>query len=141
MSSSDRTFDGAAEEKASLVQEKASLVQPPVVKLFSDPAEIKISANYQQAVSPVDSGLDKPAEKLSDLSSSPKDHPQPRGYRIKVNLVTRFHARPVHLGESRFSQKFAAFWKEVGINGRRFKKRVTRLLRPMSSRGRNFAQQ
>jgi hypothetical protein len=139
-SSSDRAFDGAVEQKASLVHEKGGLVHPPVVGLFSDPGEIKVSANYQQAVSRGDSGLDKPAEKLSDLASSPKNHMQPRGYRLKANLVTRLHARPVHLGESRFSQKFAAFWKEVGNNGRRLKKRLARLMRSVPSRGKNVAQ-
>jgi hypothetical protein len=132
-SSSDRAFDGAAEEKA-------GLVHSPDVGLISDPAEIKVSANYQQAVSPVDSGLDKPAEKLSELPSSPKNHSQPRGYRPKANLVTRPHARPVRLGESRFSRKFSVFWKEVGMNGRKLKKRVARLLRSVPSRGRNFAE-
>jgi hypothetical protein len=133
--------DGAAAEKASLVHEKASLVQPQIVTLFSDPAEIRVSANYQQVISPIDSGLDKPIKKLSDLPSSPKNHIQPRGYRLKVNLVTRFHTRAAHLGENRFSQKFGVFWKEIGINGRRIKKRLTRLLRPVPSGGKNVAQQ
>jgi hypothetical protein len=139
-SGSDRALDGAAAEKASLVHEKASLVRPPVVRLFSDPAEIKVSANYQQAISPIDSGLEKPIKKLSDLPSSPKNHMQLRGSRLKVNLVTRFHTRGIHLGESRFSQKFGVFWKEIGINGRRLKKRLTRLLRPVPSGGKNVAQ-
>ena len=139
-SSSDRALDGAAAEKATLVHEKASLVPPQVVTLFSEPAEIKVSANYQQAVSPVDSGLDKPVEKLSELPSSPKNHSQSRGYRPKANLVTRSHARPVRLGESRFSRKFAVFWKEAGMNGRKLKKRVARLLRSVPSRGRNLAE-
>jgi hypothetical protein len=78
-SSSDRALDGAAAEKGSLVHEKARLVHPQVVRLFSDPAEIKVSVNYQQAISPIDSGLDKPIKKLSDLPSSPKNHLQPRG--------------------------------------------------------------
>ena len=120
--------------------EKASLVHPPDVGPFPDPVEMKVSANYQQAVSPVDSGLDKPAEKLSELPSSPKNHSQPRGYRPKANLVTRSHARPVRLGESRFSRKFSVFWKEVGMKGRKLKKRVARLLRSVPSRGRNFAE-
>lgn len=133
-SSSDRALDGAAAEKG-------SLVHPQVVRLFSDPAEIKVSVNYQQAISPIDSGLDKPIKKLSDLPSSPKNHLQPRGYRLKVNLMARFHSRAVHLGESRFSQKFGVFWKEIGVNGRRLKKRLTRLLRPVPSGGKNVAQQ
>jgi hypothetical protein len=140
-SSSDRALDGAAAEKGSLVHEKARLVHPQVVRLFSDPAEIKVSVNYQQAISPIDSGLDKPIKKLSDLPSSPKNHLQPRGYRLKVNLMARFHTRAVHLGESRFSQKFGVFWKEIGVNGRRLKKRLTRLLRPVPSGGKNVAQQ
>ena len=140
-SSSDRALDGAAAEKASLVHEKTSLVHPQVVRLFSEPAEIKVSANYQQAISPIDSGLDKPIKKLSDLPSPPKNHMQPRGSRLKVNLVTRFHTRAVHLGERRFSQKFGVFWREVGMNGRRLKKRLTRLLRPLPSGGKNVAQQ
>ena len=132
-SGSGRAIDRAAEEKV-------SLVRPHVVELFSNPVEAKVSANYQQAVSPVDSGLDKPAEKLSELPSSPKNHSQPRGYRPKANLVTRSHARPARLGESRFSRKFSVFWKEVGMNGRKLKKRVARLLRSVPSRGRNFAE-
>jgi hypothetical protein len=140
-SSSDRALDGAVADKASLVHEKSSLVQPQIVTLFSDPAEIRVSANYQQVISPIDSGLDKPIKKLSDLPSSPKNHIQPRGYRLKVNLVTRFHTRAAHLGENRFSQKFGVFWKEIGINGRRIKKRLTRLLRPVPSGGKNVAQQ
>jgi hypothetical protein len=131
-SGSDKAFDGA-------VEEKANLVHPQVIGLFSDPPEVKVSPNGQRAFSPIDSGLDKPAEKLSDVPSSPKNHMQ-RGYRLKVNLITRFHAQSVHLGESRFSQKFAAFWKEVGMNGRRLKKRVTRLLRSVPSGGKNVAQ-
>jgi hypothetical protein len=131
-SGSDKEFDGA-------VVEKANLVHPQVIGLFPDPSEVKVSANEQQAFSPIDSGLDKPTEKLSDLPSFPKNHMQ-RGYRLKVNLMTRFHARPVHLGENRFSQKFSAFWKEVGTNGRRLKKRLTRLLHSVPSSGKNVAQ-
>jgi len=132
MSGSDKALDGAAEENA-------NLVHPQVVGLLSDPPEIKVSANEQRAFSPIDSGLAKPTEKLINVPSSPKNHMQ-RGNRLKVNLMTRFHARPVHLGERSFSQKVGVFWKEVGINGRRLKNRLARLLRSVPSGGKNGGQ-
>jgi hypothetical protein len=130
-SGSDKAFDGAAEENA-------NSVHPQVVGPFSDPPEIKVSENYQRAFSPIDFGLDKPTEKLSGSPSSPKNHMQ-HGNRFRVNLMIRFHARPLHLGKRSFSQK-VVFWREVGINGRRLKKQLTRLLRSVPSRGKNVAQ-
>jgi hypothetical protein len=125
-SGSGRAIDRAAEEKV-------SLVRPHVVELFSNPVEAKVSANYQRAYPSIDSGLNQATKKLSDVPSFPKNHVQPRGHRLTANLVTRFHARPVHLGESR--QKGSAFWKEIRINGRRLKKRLASLLRSVPSSG------
>jgi hypothetical protein len=47
MIGSGRAIDGPAVEKA-------SLVHPPVVGLFPDPVEIKVSANYQREYSSID---------------------------------------------------------------------------------------
>jgi hypothetical protein len=115
--------------------EKASLVHPPVVGLFPDPVEIKVSGNYQREYSSIDAGLNKVIEKLSDVPNSPKKQMHPREYRLTANLMTRIHSRPVHLGERGLSPKVGALWQEVRIHGRRLKKRLTSLLRSMQHRG------
>jgi len=128
MIGSGRAIDGPAVEKA-------SLVHPPVVGLFPDPVEIKVSANYQREYSSIDAGLNKVIEKPSDVPNSPKNQMRPHEYKLTANLMTRIHSRPVHLGERGLSQKVGALWQEVRINGRRLKKRVTSLLRSVQHPG------
>jgi len=128
MTGSGRAIDGPAVEKA-------SLGHPPVVGLFPDPVEIKVSANYQREYSSIDAGLNKVIEKLSDVPNSPKNQMHPHEYKLTANLMTRIHSRPVHLGERGLSQKVGALWQEVRINGRRLKKRVTSLLRSVQHPG------
>ena len=128
MIGSGRAIDGPAVEKA-------SLVHPPVVGLFPDPVEIKVSANYWREYSSIDTGLNKVIEKR-DVPNSPKNtQMHPREDKLTVNLMTRIHSRPVHLGERGFSQKVGALWQEVRINGRRLKKRFTSLLHSVQHPG------
>ena len=115
---------GSGRTIARAVVEEPSLVQPHVVGLFSDPVEIKVSANYQQANPSVGFGLSNVTEKTSNVPGSPKNRKRPRGYRLMANLVNRIHARPVHLGERGLALKVAALWKEIGINERRLQKRL-----------------
>lgn|ERR1700730_16581534 len=124
---SEKAIDGAP-------LEESSLVHPHVAGLFSAPVEINASVNYE-ASSSIDFGLNKATEKRSDVSSSPKNHKHPHGYRLTANLVNRIHARPVRLGERGLSQKVGALWKEIRINERRLQKRLTNLLRSVQLRG------
>jgi len=92
-SSSDRALDGAAADKASLGHEKASLVQPQIVTLCPDPAEIRVSANYQAVDSFVDAAINKAMRRLRRVQRHLKDRAHQSRHRpIMANLVSRIHS-------------------------------------------------
>jgi hypothetical protein len=101
----------------------AILVHPQAVGLFPDPVEIKVSANDQRVDSSFDVALNKVTRKLRGVQTRLKDHARPFNvkivsrYRSAANLVTRIHSWLVdELGRP---------WKEIRINGRNIKKRLT----------------
>jgi hypothetical protein len=134
LSRASRPRIGSGRTIARAAVEKPSLGQPHVFGLFSDPVEIKVSANYQ-AYSSTGFGLSNATEKISDVPGPPKNHKRPRGYRLMANLVNRIHARHVHLGERGFLLKVGALWQEIRINERRLQKRLRNSLRFEQRRG------
>jgi hypothetical protein len=108
----------------------AILVHPQAVGLFPDPVEIKVSANDQRVDSSFDVALNKVTRKLRGVPTRLKDHGHPFNvkivsrYRSAANLVTRIHSWLVdELGLAHTTN--GRPWKEIRINGRSIKKRLT----------------
>ena len=100
---------------------KATLINPHVVGLISDPVGIKVSANYQQVDSSIDAVFNKVTRKLRGVQSHLKHHVHQAfnvrtfsRHRPTANLVIRMHSWLV---------------RELGLahttNGQSVKKRLT----------------
>jgi hypothetical protein len=106
---------GKAIDRAAV--DKAALINPHAIGLFPDPVEMRVSANDQPVDSSVDAAINKVTRKLRDAQNHLRDRVHPlfnvkivARHRPPANLVTRIHSW---------------LWKEIRINGRRLKKRLT----------------
>jgi hypothetical protein len=113
--------------------EKSTLINSHVVGPFSDPVEIRVSANYQAVDSSIDSDINRVTRRPRGMQRQLKDRAHPL-YNVKTvsrhrptaNLVTQIHSWLV--------RKFGLAYTTNGrpliqkrIYARRFKKQLPRL--------------
>jgi ribosome-associated translation inhibitor RaiA len=112
------------------VLEKATLINSSAGGPFSDPLEIRVSANYQAVNSSIDYAINKVARRLRRVQRRLKDRVHPSfnakivfRHRPTANLITQIHSWLV--GE--FGLAYITNgrpWKQNLINGRMFKKQL-----------------